>query len=324
MDFVIIGPGYISRRYVEKIKAIKQANVVAVVGRDEDRTQQYAYKHDVPICGTDLKTIVRKAGPQAAIICTPNAYHHDTVLMAAELGLHCICEKPLDISRERQDEMVDKCRRRGVALAVSYIHRFHEHLRHIKSLIDSGALGDILVVDAAMKIFREPDYYAKSSWHGTTEIDGGGPFMQQGSHLIDLVLWLAGEYREILDAKRFNVFHDIEVEDHGYAVIRYKCGAVGMIEVSTACRGMNKNTIEIVGTRGHVIADFERIIRFEVEGSELPQWGAKADAFSQLITDFIESIALNRDPFVTGESAKAATELILDIYLKTGPVVKLH
>jgi predicted dehydrogenase len=321
MNFLIIGPGYISQRYVDKIAALENARVVAVVGRHPDKTRRYAQRHNIAVYGTDLESVVNEAHPEAAIICTPNALHHDTVLAAAGLGIHCLCEKPLDISRERQNEMIDTCRRKSVVLAVAYIHRFHRHLQYTKSLIESGALGKILVVDAAVKLYRAPGYYAESSWHGTWGIDGGGPFIQQGSHVVDLILWLAGEYEEVLAAKSFSVFHDIEVEDHGYAVIRYKSGAVGMIEASTACRGVNQQIIEVIGTKGHVTADLEKIIRFEVEGSSLPERELEEDVFTQLLNDFIESIELNREPFVTGESAKATTELILDIYMKAGPVI---
>ena len=317
--FVIIGPGYISRRYVEKITAMQHACVVAVVGRNFEKTRQYAEQCGIPASGTDLRSVVQEVHPTAAIICTPNALHHEGVAAAASLGLHCLCEKPLDISLQNQNAMIATCRRNNVKLAVAYMHRFHNHLRYIKERIDSGVLGRLLVVDAMLKTFREPAYYQQSYWHGTREMDGGGPFIQQGSHILDLVLWLVGAYREVLGAKRFTVFHDIEVEDHGYAVIQFISGAVGMIEASTACRGMAKQSIEIAGTKGHIIADLEKIIDFDVMGEELPQFEPDDDLYSQLLADFIDSIESDREPFVTAESAKGATELILDIYAKAGP-----
>jgi len=243
--FVIIGPGYISQRYVEKISTMHHASVAAVVGRNADRTRQYAKQHGIPAYGTDLKTVVNEIHPQSAIICTPNALHHESVIAAANQGLHCLCEKPLDVSRQRQHSMIDACRHNDIKLGVAYIQRFHNHLQYIENAIKSGMLGDILVVDATMKIYREPEYYTKSSWHGTRTLDGGGPFIQQGSHMVDMVLWLTGDYQKVLEARRFNILHDIEVEDHGYAVIEFKNGAIGMIQVSTACMGMARQTIRL-------------------------------------------------------------------------------
>lgn len=316
--FVIIGPGYISRRYVEKISTMHHASVAAVVGRNADRTRRYAKQHGITAYGTDLKSVVNEIHPQSAIICTPNALHHEGVIAAANLGLHCLCEKPLDVSRQRQHSMIDACRRNGVKLGVAYIHRFHNHMQYIENAIKSGMLGDILVVDATMKIYRAPEYYTKSSWHGTRTLDGGGPFIQQGSHLVDMVLWLAGGYLEVLEARRFNILHDIEVEDHGYAVIEFKSGAVGMVQVSTACMGMTRQTIEISGSKGNIFTDLSKIIRYNIDGQTQPEFEPDEDLFSQLINDFIKAVETDREPFVTGESAMAATELVLDIYKKSG------
>ena len=316
--FVIIGPGYISQRYVEKISTMHHASVVAVVGRNADRTRCYARQHGIAAYGTDLKTVVNEIHPQSAIICTPNALHHEGVIAAANLGLHCLCEKPLDVSRQRQHSMIDACRRNGVKLGVAYIHRFHNHMQYIENALKSGMLGDILVLDATMKIYRAPAYYTKSSWHGTQTLDGGGPFIQQGSHLVDMVLWLAGDYQEVLEARRFNILHDIEVEDHGYAVIEFKSGAVGMIQVSTACAGMARQTIEISGSKGSIFTDLSKIVRYNIDGQTQPEFEPDEDLFLQLIHDFIEAVETDREPFVTGESAIAATELVLDIYKKSG------
>jgi len=318
--FVIIGPGYISRRYVERISTMQHASVAAVVGRNVDRTRRYAKQHGIPIYGTDLQTVVNEIRPQSAIICTPNALHHEGVIAAANLGLHCLCEKPLDVSRRGQHSMIDACRRNGVKLGVAYIHRFHNHLQYIENAINTGMLGDILVADATMKIYREPEYYTKSSWHGTRILDGGGAFIQQGSHMVDLVLWLAGDYQDVLEARRFTILHDIEVEDHGYAVIEFKNGAVGMIQASTACKGMTRQTIEISGSNGYLFCDLSNIIRCNIDGqTQQPEFEPDEDLFSQLINDFIKAAETDREPFITGESAQAATELILDIYKKSGP-----
>jgi UDP-N-acetyl-2-amino-2-deoxyglucuronate dehydrogenase len=153
-------------------------------------------------------------------------------------------------------------------------------------------------------------------------MDGGGPFIQQGSHMLDMVLWLCGGYNEVLDAKRFQVYHDIETEDHGYAIIRYNNGAVGMIEASTASFGLSKDVIEISGTKGSISANYDQLISFEVEGMEAPEFDKKSDLFVQLITDFMQSVETGREPFINGDSASLTTELVVDIYEKSGEPIK--
>lgn len=318
--FVIIGPGGISAKYAAALKRYPEtAELAGVVGRNLDKCRDYAERHGVPVYGTNLEDVVRRADATAAIICTPNALHHQGVLEASRLGLHCLCEKPLHISVELQDEMLRSCRDNRVKLGVSYMRRFIPHIRYVKELIDAGALGRITVIDAMMKHYRAKEYY--DSWHGTWELDGGGPFMQQGSHIVDMALWLGGGYREILHARTFRVYHDIETEDHGYALIQYGNGAVGMIEASTSSTGMKKEYIEITGTKGSLTVDYEGIRAFHVPGVELPAELEAADndeLFVKLVGDFIEAVDTGREPFISGESARTATELIMGIYAKAG------
>jgi predicted dehydrogenase len=321
---ILIGHGGISKSYVSAFSKNEKADIFGVVGRDNKRVKEFAWKNDIQIFGTDVKEVNERAKATAAVICTPNANHYEGVLTASQLGLHCLCEKPLHISVEKQQEMIYSCQEHNVKLAVSYMRRFIPHLRFIKELIDSGKLGRITVVDVMIKHFRDKKYY--ESWHGTNEIDGGGPFMQQGSHIIDLALWLCGGFKEVIDSKRFQVYHEIETEDHGYAIVHYNNGAIGMIEASTASIGLKKEGIEISGTNGTICANYQEITTFDVPGLTLPEFNDEATnevLFEQLVSDFIESIEKDRSPFIDGESAKKATELIAEIYSKAGEPIKL-
>ncbi|MDQ1912080.1 Gfo/Idh/MocA family oxidoreductase [Paenibacillus sp. GD4] len=323
--FVLIGHGNISTKYISAIRSkLPFAEIVGVIGRSSIKVEAFAEEHGIPYYGTDLREVAENAEATAAIICTPNALHHEGVLQASRLGLHCLCEKPLHISAEKQADMIRSCRENGVKLGVSYMRRLIRHMQDIKQLMDAGQLGRIMVVDVVMKHFRPHDYY--DSWHGTMELDGGGPFLQQGSHIVDIAQWLCGGYHEVLDARRFQVYHDIETEDHGYAIVRYENGAVGMIEASTASTGMKTEYIEISGTKGSIKADYEGIISFQVPGVEPPEPShdeSNARLFERLVVDFAEAIEQEREPFITGESARKATELILDIYMKSGQPIRL-
>lgn len=325
--FILIGHGNISTKYIAAIRSMAasaSAMVVGVVGRSSDKVEAFAREHDIPHHGTNLSVVAEQSGATAAIICTPNALHHEGVLQAASLGLHCLCEKPLHISPELQQEMIRSCREHGVKLGVSYMRRLISHMQAIKELIDKGQLGRITVVDVMMKHYRPREYY--DSWHGTNELDGGGPFMQQGSHIVDLAQWLCGGYEQVLEARRFQVYHEIETEDHGYAIVQYRNGAIGMIEASTASTGMKTEYIEISGTRGSIKADYERIISFDVPGVEPPAPSAdesNARLFERLVADFVESMETGREPRIHGESAAEATEFIQAIYAKAGPPIRM-
>lgn len=314
--FVLIGHGNITRRYMHAIRAIGQATIAGVVGRDEQRAQAFAAEHGIPCAGTNLGDIARQSGATAAIVCTPNGVHHEGVLEASALGLHCLCEKPLHIVPSVQETMIENCRKHGVKLGVSYMWRHQPHLGYLKRLIDDGKLGRVLVADVLLRSYRPPEYYR--SWHGSRALDGGGPLMQQGSHLVDLALWLCNGYTDILSAGRFRMVHAIETEDHCYATLRYGNGAVGSISASTACRGLDKQSVAITGTNGSVEANIDGFVSFDVQGVARPDIPRLSDKFEPLLRDFIDAMETGREPLVDGESGKAATACIVDIYDKAG------
>lgn len=317
---MLIGHGVISKAYMQAFAKLEDTRIVGVVGRNAERVRQFAAQHGIEYFGTDIEQVAKESAATAVVICTPNALHYDGVMTASRLGLHCLCEKPLHISPQKQTEMIESCRRHGVKLGVSYMRRFIPHIQFIKGLLEAEALGRITVVDVFFKHYRAPEYY--DSWHGTWDMDGGGPFIQQASHIIDMAIWLCGGYEEVLSANTFQVLHDIETEDHGYATIRYSNGAVGVIQASTACYGVQKEQIEISGTKGSIVASYDEIISFDVPGMEVPQFhpveSMNAACFEQLAADFIEAIEQDRAPFIDGESAKKATELITRLYEKAG------
>lgn len=322
---LLVGHGMISHRYVEAFSHMPNASIVGVVGRDQERASAYAREKGIAYADTDLERAAVMTGATAAVVCTPNAAHGQAVLAAAKLGLHILCEKPLHIDPAVQTEMIASCRENGVKLAVSFMRRFTDHIQYVRELIERGNLGRLQVVDAVLKHYRPQSYYG--TWHGTYAMDGGGPFIQQASHMIDLVLWLTGPYREVLDAKLFQAAHEIETEDHGYACIAYKNGAIGMIEASTACAGMDQEYLAISGTKGSIVLDFAGIRHFRVEGIESPPDFPEVKTehlFRRLAEDFIRSIEQDAEPFISGESAAQAVELVVEIYRKAGTVLRLE
>lgn len=323
---ILIGHGSISKSYQKAISFIENAAIVGVVGRNSEKVKDYCQSHGISIGGTHMEEVARRANATAVIICTPNAAHYEAVMDASQLGLHCLCEKPLHISTDKQLAMIECCKTNNVRLAVSYMRRFSNHMEFIKKTIDSGALGRITAIDVMIKHFRNKEYY--HSWHGTKEEDGGGPFIQQASHIIDLALWMCGGFREVLGAKIFQIYHEIETEDHGYAIVQYNNGAIGMIQASTACKGFNKEVIEISGTEGSIVTNYNEILSFQVPGLQKPLFeNIEADnivLFERLVRDFIQSIEESRLPFVHGESAALTTELINAIYKKAGVPIRTN
>ena len=313
---LLFGHGIISKAYIKAIKTINDMEIVAVLGQNQKRVQEYASEHSIPYHGTDFNELVNAAHPSMVIICTPNAVHYQNVIDSAHRGLHILCEKPLHISINKQNEMIELCKKNAVKLGVCFGRRFLNHMKYVKDMIESETLGKILVIDAFIKLWRDSTYYTESSWRGSFEIDGGGPFIQQGSHIIDLALWFGSGYQEVMASRLFTLYHPIPVEDHGYAVIKYANDAVGIIEASTICKGQRSNRIEISGTKGTIHLDFNGILLWDVEDHEKPDFPSNNNVCYLQLMDFKQAVENDTQPYITGESAKQAVELITDIYQK--------
>lgn len=319
--FVIIGSGNIANTYISAIQNIKTAEVVGIVSRNLNKP---ASSCNLPIYQT-LQEI--DLYYDAVIICTPNGCHHVGAIEASSLGKHILCEKPIDISLESIDRMIHSCNEKKVKLGIVYQRRFSSDNPIIKKLIEENKFGKIFSVDLAVKNYRDDNYYNSADYRGTYKIDGGGSFIQQASHYIDLYFWYFGRPSKLV-SKLATFVHDIEVEDHGAVICVHDSGMIGTITASTATKPGFPAKMEVYTEKGYFILENDIITRWEIEGLENPgiqtnrnmHTGSSSPLVDDtknheyLIKDFIDSVKIDRDPLITGESARNATEIILDIY----------
>ena len=326
-NFAIVGSGNISRTYVNAINKLDNINVAALVTRQSSAPEHFAL-------GTPVFPSISKIDVpfDAVILCTPNGLHHQGAIEAAQLGKHVLTEKSLDINSENMDAMMNACEDAGVKLAVSYQRRMSPDNIVVKELLESNALGKVFAADMRVKFFRDMDYYNSGPYRGGYDIDGGGPFMQQAAHNVDLFCWFFGlPLRVISMLDTFD--HDIEVEDHGVALLRYEDGMIGTITASSATRPGFSPVLEIHSTKGSIVMENDEIKTWAIEGMDNPSrtgefqvhsgsnTAAVADTAGHeaLLTDFVDAIRNDREPAVPAESARLATELVLRIYSSNIP-----
>jgi len=320
--FVIIGSGNIANTYILSIQKLNNASIVGIVSRTKNK---FSKSYNIPIF-TNL-TEVKTDSFDAIIICTPNGFHNLAAIEAAALGKHVLCEKPIDITFDAIDEMINACKHNNVKLGVAYQRRFSSDNPTIKKLIEEKKLGKIFSVDLSVKNYRDDNYYNSAPYRGTYSIDGGGAFMQQASHYIDLYYWYFGKPSKIVS--KLNTFvHNIEVEDHGAVIFEHESGMISTVVASTATRPGFPAKLEIYSDKGYLQLINDVITCWEIEGIANPSKVVKKNTHSGsstaliedtsnhelVIKDFIDAIHNDRDPLVNGKSAKNATEIILDIY----------
>jgi predicted dehydrogenase len=273
-------------------------------------------------------------GLDIVTICTPSGFHLEPALQIAEAGKHLIVEKPLEITLERCDQIINACEKNKVKLAGVFQSRFSEVAGVIKKTLDKGRFGKLVLGDAYVKWYRSQRYYDEGGWHGTWKFDGGGALMNQSIHAIDLLQWLMGPV-ETVSAFTGTLGHDrIEVEDAGVATLRFKNGAFGVIEGTTAIYPGFLKKIEISGTQGSAVLEEEdlKVWSFAEQREEdqeiLERFTAKTETgggaadpaaisfqgHQRQFEDFVEALETGREPRVNGPEARKAVEIILAIY----------
>lgn len=339
--FGIVGCGMIAQFHARAIQDIRGSHVVAVFTSKPENGQKI-----VEIVGpgctiyTDYKAFLSHPGLDIVNICTPSGAHLEPAVAAAAAGKHVVVEKPLEVTLARCDKIIAACDKYGVKLCTIFPSRFSPANLALKEAITSGRFGKLTLADTYVKWWRSQKYYDDGGWRGTWQLDGGGAYMNQAIHNVDLLYWLMGDIAEITGFTGTLAHERIEVEDVGVAAVRFKNGALGVIEATTsAFPGLLKKT-EIHGTQGSVIVEQDDVLLWQFEkdtakdrkirekfAQKVGGSGGAADpkAISYLghqrqLQDFVKSISTGTAPLVDGAEGRKSVEIILAIYksAKTG------
>jgi predicted dehydrogenase len=292
------------------------------------RREAFAARFPFPVTES-LSTVFADPRVEAVLVLTPPNTHFDLVRQAAEAGKHVLMEKPLEIDVERGRRLVEVCRQRGVLLGMVLQHRFRPAALRLRALIEEGALGKIVAASARMPLWRPQSYYDQPG-RGTRARDGGGVLLTQGIHTLDLLLALAGPLTEVMAHATTTPLHRMETEDLATASLRYRNGALGTIEATTAAFPGFAERIDIAAEKGHaslvgtaLSVVFQDGRRIEMAPDESPGGtGADPMAFPHdyhraLLQDFLEAIERGEQPSVTGEAA-LDVQLLIEVILRSG------
>jgi UDP-N-acetyl-2-amino-2-deoxyglucuronate dehydrogenase len=251
----LVGCGRISQNHFDAIRQIDGLELVAVADSVADRARDAGERESVRAF-TGAEALIRavesaEIRADAVAVCTPSGLHPRHGIMAARAGLHVISEKPMATRLEEADALVKACDDAGVHLFVVKQNRLNAPVQLLKRAIDKGRFGRIYLANCTVRWTRPQSYYDAAPWRGTWEFDGGA-FMNQASHYVDLIQWLMGPV-ESVTAKTATLARQIESEDTGVAVIRFRSGALGTIEVTMLTYPKNlEGSITVLGERGTV------------------------------------------------------------------------
>jgi UDP-N-acetyl-2-amino-2-deoxyglucuronate dehydrogenase len=345
MGFGIVGTGMIAHFHARAIQAMTNGSVVACFNQNVEKAKAFAAEYGCTAYST-LDELLADRNVGIVTICTPSGAHRDPAISAANAGKHVVVEKPLEITLQRCDDIIQACEKNGVKLCTIFPSRFSAANIALKEAIEAGRFGRLTLGDTYVKWWRTQEYYDGGGWRGTWALDGGGAFMNQAIHNVDLLCWLMGDVAEIAGFTGTLAHERIEVEDVGVACLKFANGAIGVMEATTAAwPGLLKKT-EIHGSKGTVVVEQDSVLRWEFaeekpEDAEIrTRLGAnsassggasdpKAISFvghQMQLEDFVEAISTGRQPRVDGAEGRKSVEIILAIYeaAKTGQSQRLR
>ncbi len=321
----MIGAGVIAPTHAKAVQANPGgATIVGVCDTDQEKATAFAEAYGATFTTSSLDALLARDDIDIVSVCTPSGMHADCVIAAARAGKHILCEKPLDITREKMDAAIAAVREAGVKLGCVFQSRTNPLNRKVREMVQAGEFGQLLLADLSGKDYRAPDYYRTADWRGTIALDRGC-LMNQGVHSMDLFLWLVGQ--PVVEVAGFwdHLARDIEAEDTIVGSLRFANGALGSVVYATSLsqKGLGSR-IGIHSTEGNIVLAGKEQTLIERRGEELRLDGdadvaphgqmAPATGHAEHVRDLIEAIQMDRDPAITGESARTAIDVILALY----------
>ncbi len=336
ITFALIGPGTIADFHARAIAANhdRGARLGAVVHHNPARFAECSARYGVP-CMAYAEALARPE-IDAVILCTPSGLHAAQAVEAARARKHVLVEKPMALTLDDADRMIEACAQEGVKLGVVLQRRAEPTFRRIRAALSIGDLGDLTLGVVTLPYYRPQAYYDSAAWRGTWELDGGGILMNQGIHLIDLLVWYFGDPKEVA-AFATTRHRNVDVEDVAAAALRFESGAMATITATSTAEPGFPHRLEIYGTQGGIQIEGERIIRVEMAdpvrtaGSPLAAEGAEAaggagasptaiplSGHTHILAEFLDAIAQDASPIVDGYEGRRSLAAVLAIYKAAG------
>lgn len=335
LRLAVVGTKGIGQAHIRAIRAVQDCELAAICDVDEAELKLRSQELGVPGY-TSADEMFSKEKLDGVSICTPHWFHPEIAFKAFGAGVHVLCEKPLAVTVEDGEKMIDAAKKAKKVLAVCFQFRTAPLNAKAKEIIRSGRLGEVRRTLVISNWFRPRAYFKSASWRGTWKGEGGGVLLNQAQHALDLMLWISELTPERVTGETATLFHQIEVEDRACALVQYKGSATGYIFASTT-EAPGGTYLEFACDKGKLcldeavlrVGELERSSReFMEESQEIfaePKcnWQEyRADSFRDVkwgheavLADFVDAIRTGRPPLATGADGLGALELANAIVL---------
>ena len=252
LNYALVGCGRIAVRHSDLLGngEIAGARLAAVCDVRIDRARAIGEKYDVPYFD-DMHEMMSKASVDVVSVLTESGYHAANVLDLAPDGKDILVEKPMALTLDDADRMIRACDKHEVRLFVVKQNRFNVPVQKLREAVNQERFGKIFLGTVRVRWCRPQAYYDQDDWRGTWALDGG-VLANQASHHVDLLEWMMGEVESVY-ARGMTALADIEAEDTAVVLLKFRSGALGVIEATTGTRPKDlEGSISVLGEKGTV------------------------------------------------------------------------
>lgn len=324
----LVGCGRIAKRHSELLgnNQIAGAKLVAVCDIDLAKAEKISGQFKVPFY-TDMHEMMRKTDCDIVAVLTESGNHAQHVVQLAQYGRHIVVEKPMALTMDDADSMIKACDSAGIKLFVVKQNRFNVPVQKLREALEAKRFGKLVLGTVRVRWCRDQSYYDQDKWRGTWALDGG-VLTNQASHHVDLLEWMMGDVESVC-AMSATALVNIEAEDTAVVILRFRSGALGVIEATTAVRPKDlEGSISILGEKGSVeiggfavnqmkvwnfaekVADDVGVMnKYSVNPPDVYGFGHRA--YYEHVVDCVNN---NKPQLVDGLEGRRSLELISAIY----------
>ena len=340
LNIGLVGCGRIAARHSELLgnNQISGARLAAVCDIIESKASSIGKKFKIPYY-LDMDNMMSNEEIDIVVVLTESGYHARDVINLSKYGKHIIVEKPMALTLDDADKMIQSCSNNNCKLFVIKQNRFNVPVVKLKEAVENNRFGKLVMGTVRVRWSRNQEYYDQAWWRGRWDMDGG-VLTNQASHHVDLLEYMMGEVESVF-AKSKTALVDIEAEDTAVVVLKFKNGALGIIEATTAIRPKDlEGSISVLGEKGSV-----EIGGFAVNKMLHWNFADKVDEDDEVIENYsvnppnvygfghkeyydhvIDCIVNDKEQLVDGFTGRKSLELICAIYesIETGKEVFLR
>ncbi|MCS6873823.1 MAG: Gfo/Idh/MocA family oxidoreductase [Pyrinomonadaceae bacterium] len=307
----LVGTGTVAQTYAQVFQSSHLCSLVAVADIREDVAKSFAEPFSAKVF-TSYEKLAESGLVDAVIVATPPSTHFPVAKAFMERQIHVLCEKPLCLSRAEALQMISLASEKKIVFTMASKFRYASDVIKAKSIISSGALGEIIQFE---------NYFTCSvdmskRWNSDKKISGGGVLIDNGTHSVDIIRYILGEIEEVIAVETGKV-HDLEVEENVRLLAKTRCGVVAVVDLAWGVDKKIPDFIRIYGTNGVLCVGWRESKYRTYSSSNWVIFGKgydKLKAFRAKVENFCKAILGKEKLLIDVEDALASVEVIEAAY----------